>query len=143
MDPLSVTTGVIAVIGAVEQAAKCIQKLRAVRQAPSEIHLLLDEVADLWEVLRQVETAQRPAEYEKAVLLFEDERPARSLDRLIIRTSAKLRQLDSLLQHHASRTQRRTPDWSWLRGKQKADALRSDLTTLRMNIAADLAATTS
>ncbi|KAL8804129.1 MAG: hypothetical protein Q9182_002762 [Xanthomendoza sp. 2 TL-2023] len=115
MDPLSVTTGVIAVVGAVEQAAKCIQKLRVIRQAPREVNLLLEEVADLWEVLQQVETAQRPPEYCEKAVPFDEEKPAKGLDRLIRRTSAKLEELDSLLQHHGSRTQRRTPDWSWLR----------------------------
>ncbi|KAL8821908.1 MAG: hypothetical protein Q9223_000138 [Gallowayella weberi] len=143
MDPLSVTTGVIAVVGAVEQAAKCIQKLRAIRQAPREVSLLLEEVADLREVLQQVETAQRPPEYRERAVPFDEEKPAKGLDRLIRRTSAKLEELDSLLQHHGSRTQRRTPDWSWLRGKKKADALRSDLTTLRMNITAVLSGITS
>ncbi|KAL8708079.1 MAG: hypothetical protein Q9220_007011 [cf. Caloplaca sp. 1 TL-2023] len=141
MDPFSITTGVIAVVGAIDQAAKCVKKLQAIRQAPSQIVLLLDEVADLWEVLRQVETAQRPPEYRESP--FEDEMPPRGLDRLIRRTSAKLRELDALLQHHSLRTQRRTPDWGWLRGKQKADALRADLSTLRMDIATALSAITS
>ncbi|KAL8953182.1 MAG: hypothetical protein Q9222_000955 [Ikaeria aurantiellina] len=141
MDPFSITTGVIAVVGVIEQAAKCVQRLRAIHQAPCEVNLLLDEVADLWAVLQQVETARRtPANRE---ILFEYETPASSLDRLIARTSTKLRELDSLLQHHLSRTQRRAPDWSWLRGRQKAATLRADLTTLRLNIAAALAATTS
>ncbi|KAL8811620.1 MAG: hypothetical protein Q9200_001647 [Gallowayella weberi] len=106
MDPLSVTTGVIAVVGAVEQAAKCIQKLRAIRQAPREVSLLLEEVADLREVLQQVETAQRPPEYRERAVPFDEEKPAKGLDRLIRRTSAKLEELDSLLQHHGKTANR-------------------------------------
>ncbi|KAL8677485.1 MAG: hypothetical protein Q9186_006084 [Xanthomendoza sp. 1 TL-2023] len=69
MDPFSITTGVITVL--VEQASKCIQKLRAIRQAPREVSLLLDEVADLWEVLQQVETTQRPPEYRERAVPFD------------------------------------------------------------------------
>ncbi|KAL8678972.1 MAG: hypothetical protein Q9224_007073, partial [Gallowayella concinna] len=143
MDPFSVTTGVITVFGLVEQASKCIQKLRAIRQAPREVSLLLDEVADLWEVLQQVETTQRRPEYRESRPIRRGETRQASIDRLIRRTSAKLEELDSLLQHHRSRAQRRTPDWSWLRGKQKADALLSDLTTLRMDITTVLSGITS
>ncbi|KAI4110123.1 MAG: hypothetical protein L6R37_000016 [Teloschistes peruensis] len=141
MDPLSITTGVIAIIGVVDQAAKCIQKLRAIRQAPQELRLLINEVADLWEVLRLVETAQRPPEYRESALPLEEEEAAKGLDRLIARISGKLLELDSLLDHHWSHTQRRMPDFSWIRGKQRADALRADLTQLRMNISTALSAT--
>lgn len=141
MDPLSITTGAIAIIGVINQAAKCIKKLRAIRQAPHELRLLIDEVADLWEVLRLVETAQRPPAYRESPLPLEEEEPAKGLDRLIARTSGKLQELDSLLEHHWSHTQRRMPDFSWVRGKQRADALRTDLTQLRINVSAALSAT--
>ncbi|KAI4203490.1 MAG: hypothetical protein LQ350_001828 [Teloschistes chrysophthalmus] len=141
MDPFSITTGVITIVGVIQQAAKCIKKLRAIRQAPQELRLLINEVADLWEVLRLVETAQRPPAYRESALPLEEEEPAKGLDRLIARTSGKLLELDSLLDHHWSHTQRRMPDFSWVRGKQRADALRADLTQLRGNISTALSAT--
>lgn len=143
MDPLSITAGTIAVIGALEQAAKCINKLRAIRQAPIELKLLLDEVADLWELLKHVQKAQRPPAYGDGGVPSADKEQPKGLDWQITRTLAKLNELDSLLQHHSSRTNRRIPDFGWARGKQKADALRADLKLLRLNLAASLSATTS
>ncbi|KAL8686053.1 MAG: hypothetical protein Q9218_007382, partial [Villophora microphyllina] len=102
---------------------------------------LIDEVADLWDVLRLVDIARRPPEYRQRAPSLEEEEPAKGLDRLIPRTSAKLQQLDSLLEHHWSRTQRRMPDFSWVRGKQRADALRTELAQLRMHILTALSAT--
>ena len=141
MDPLSITTGAIAVVGAIHQATKCIDRLRAIRQAPLEIKLLLEEVADLDDLLKQIRDGQRPPEYG-------DGRPPpkeepRGLDLHISRTTTKLSELDQLIQHHLSRSHRRTPDFSWVRGQSKANALREELRILRLNLAASLAAATS
>ena len=141
MDPLSITAGAIAVIGAIQQAGQCIDRLHAIRQAPLEVSLLLDEVADLSDLLKQIRDAQKPPDYG-------DGRPApkegpKGLDWQISRTSSKLSELDQLLQHHSSRTRRRAPDFAWVRGRSKANGLREDLRLLRLNLAASLSATTS
>ena len=141
MDPLSITAGAIAVIGAIQQTARCIERLHAIRQAPLELTLLLEEVADLSELLKHVQTAQKSPAYGDG-----GPRPTegpKGLDWQISRTSTKLNELDQLLQHHTSRTDRRTPDFGWVRGRRKANALREDLKLLRLNLAASLSATTS
>ncbi|KAL8827207.1 MAG: hypothetical protein Q9191_003328 [Dirinaria sp. TL-2023a] len=138
MDPLSITTGGLAVIGAIKQAVECIQKLKAIHQAPVEVELLLEEVVDLHELLEHVEAAQKPPEFGP----LPTESP-KCLDRPISRISTKLRELDQLLQYHSARMRRSRFDFGWVRGRQRANALRRDLKLLRMNLCTSLSATTS
>lgn len=138
MDPLSITAGALAVIGAIQQAAECIQKLKTIHQAPAELESLLEEVVDLRELLEQVQAAQKPPEY--GALPTE---PPKGLDRPISRISTKLRELDQLLQYHSARMRRSRFDFGWVRGRQRANALRRDLKLLRMNLCTSLSATTS
>lgn len=140
MDPLSITAGTIAVIGVVGQAAKCVQRLRAIRQAPAEVKFLLEEVTDLGELLQQIEAAQKPSSASATT------RTISGLDWQIDRASTKLQDLDSLLQKQAIRTTRFGVDrgpWIWLHARERANALREELKVLRLNLAASLGATTS
>lgn len=142
MDPLSITAGAIAVLGTIQQAATCIDRLRAIHQAPREINLLLDEVADLSELLEHIHVAHKPPEYGDGRVQPTTEGP-KGLDWQISRTSKKLKELDQLLQHHACRVHRRAPDFGWVRGRSKVNTLREDLKLLRLNLAASLSATAS
>lgn len=141
MDPLSITAAGLAFAGAVSSAAKCIQKLRAIRQAPVEIQLLLEEVLDLSGLLKQLE----PAQSQKAD--HGSQRagtPVVGLDWQIARTSSKLQELDSLIQEHSSNPARFGIDHlGWSKGRQRANALRGDLKVLRLNLTASLSANTS
>lgn len=146
MDPLSITASAIAVIGAIQQAARCVEKLRAIRQAPEELKLLCEEVVDLSELLQHVQRAQKPPAYEKDALTKPISPKLEGLDHQISRTTTKLQELDQLVADHAARTDRRKFDrghFGWLRGKQKINALREDLVVLRLNLNASLGATTS
>ena len=51
MDPLSVTFNVAALVGVAVQAARCTEKLKAIKELPSEYHLLIKEISQLHEVL--------------------------------------------------------------------------------------------
>ncbi|KAK4693600.1 helicase SRCAP/SWR1, partial [Lecanoromycetidae sp. Uapishka_2] len=144
VDKTKKKTKAIAVIGAIQQAAICIERLRAIRQAPEELRLLCEEVADLSELLKQVQSAQRPPAYQEKV--GAPPISPTGLDHQLSRTTTKLQELDRLVTDHASRTDRRKIDrghFGWLRGRQKAYALREDLKLLRLNLAASLGATTS
>ena len=154
MDPLSITAAGFAFAGAINQVAKCIQRLRAIRQAPLEIQLLLEEVLDLSGLLNQLDPTQSqsftsftgsPAE--KTVSA------GAGLEWQIARTSSKLQELDSLLQEHThTHTHTHTTSKSalfgihhlgWPKGRQRANALRRDLKVLRLNLTASLGANTS
>lgn len=142
MDPVSITAAGIAFAGAVGQAAKCIQRLRAIRQAPIEIKLLLEEVLDLSGLLKQLEPtqSQRFDGSEKTVR----RPPVVGLDWQIARTSSKLQELDSLIQEHSSKPARFGIDHlGWPKGRQRANTLREDLKVLRLNLSASLGANTS
>ncbi|MCJ1401216.1 hypothetical protein MMC11_004428 [Xylographa trunciseda] len=53
MDPLSLTVNVVAVVTVVVQAARCIDRLKAIRNLPDEYRLLLQEVSHIHEVLSE------------------------------------------------------------------------------------------
>ena len=137
MDPLSIATAGIAFAGATSQLAKCIQRLRAIRQAPLEIKLLLEEVLDLSGLLDQLEPTQRQT-------LNGSEKTGAGLEWHITRTSSKLGELDSLLQEHTSKPARfGINHLGWSKTRQRANALREDLKVLRLNLTASLGANTS
>ena len=137
MDPLSIATAGIAFAGATSQLAKCVQRLRAIRQAPLEIKLLLEEVLDLSGLLDQLEPTQRQ-------VLNGSEKTGAGLEWHIIRTSSKLQELDSLLQEHNSKPARfGINHLGWSKTRQRANALREDLKVLRLNLTASLGANTS
>jgi light-regulated signal transduction histidine kinase (bacteriophytochrome) len=54
MDPLSIAASVVGILGAADQCVKGIAKLRALKQASSELSALINEIADLQTVLTQV-----------------------------------------------------------------------------------------
>ena len=142
MDPLSITAAGIAFAGAIGQAAQCVQRLRVIRQAPVEIKLLLEEVLDLNDLLKQLEPTQSQicdgSEETNSPL------PVVGLDWQIARLSSKLKELDSLIQEHASKPTRFGIDHlGWSKGRQRANTLREDLKVLRLNLTASLGATTS
>ena len=150
MDPLSVTASAIAVIGALGQAAKCVQRLRAIRQAPAELNSLLEEVVDLRALLEQIQTDQQArTRLDGSAATSETPKGLAQLaQHHVERTSSKLQELDSLIGHHASftRTSRFKVDrrhLGWVRGRQKASSLCEDLKVIRLNLAASLGATTS
>lgn len=153
MDPLSITAAGIAFAGAISQAGKCIQRLRAIRQAPVEIKLLLEEVLDLSDLLKQLEPTSTSTQSQRFDALPTSQSqsqsqqpvsPVAGLDWQIARTSSKLQELDSLIQEHASKPARFGIDHlGWSKGRQRANTLRGDLKVLRLNLTASLGANTS
>jgi hypothetical protein len=59
MDPLSITAGVIAVLGAVSASSTGVHKLHGLRNAPEELAALFNEVEALRSVLIVVQTSLR------------------------------------------------------------------------------------
>ena len=55
MDPLSLTTGIIALLGASSQAAKAIRQLAALKNVPDLVLALNNEIADLHLVLLAIQ----------------------------------------------------------------------------------------
>ena len=144
MDPLSITASALAVIGALSQTAKCVQRLRAIRQAPAELRALLEEVIDLRGLLEQIQTDQHARTHLDGSATTSE--TPNGLPRHIERTSSKLQELDSLIEHHATHTTQSAFNRGhvgWVRGRQKAKILCEELKIIRLNLAASLGATTS
>lgn len=141
LDPLSITASTIAIVGAIQTAAKCINELRAVCQAPLELQLLLEEVVDLKQLLDQVQKAYNPPANGETTAKPTEARSG--LNQQVKRALSELEELDQLLQRHSLRTQNRKPDFGWALGRKKADALRDDLKLLRLNLTASLSAYTA
>ncbi|KAL9112642.1 MAG: hypothetical protein Q9227_003213 [Pyrenula ochraceoflavens] len=51
MDPLSITAGTLAIVGAIDASVKCLRKLSCLRKAPTELADLQREATDLHAVL--------------------------------------------------------------------------------------------
>ena len=51
MDPLSITAGTLAIVGAIDASVKCLRKLSCIRKAPTELSDLQREATDLHTVL--------------------------------------------------------------------------------------------
>ncbi|KAF2660578.1 hypothetical protein K491DRAFT_711773 [Lophiostoma macrostomum CBS 122681] len=56
-DPLSLTAGIIAVVGAAEKTGKGLEKLRTLHDAPDELEYALNEISDMRVVLRSIQNA--------------------------------------------------------------------------------------
>ncbi len=142
MDPLSITAAGLAFAGAIGQTGKCIQRLRAIRQAPLEIKLLLEEVLDLSGLLHQVKPTQS-SRFDGTEQMVS---PGVGLEWQIGRTASKLSELDSLLQEHTANskpTRFAIDHLGWPKRRQRANALRADLKILRLNLATSIGADTS
>ncbi len=144
MDPLSITAAGLAFAGAIGQTRKCIQRLRAIRQAPLEIKLLLEEVLDLSGLLHQLEpTPTQSSRFDGTEKMVS---PGVGLEWQIARTASKLGELDSLLQEHTANskpTRFAIDHLGWPKRRQRANALRADLKILRLNLATSIGANTS
>ena len=140
MDPLSITAGIIGVIGLAQQTGKAVQGLRAIRQAPAEIQSLLEEAVDFHALLQQI---QADTNHSSVVAEPSASCGQNGLDHQMRRASAKVDELSSLLESYSKSRkvagiERR--HFTWQRGRRKASAIREDLKLIRMNITASLGA---
>ena len=143
MDPLSITTAVITICGVINQATICCQKLRALRKAPKELELLLEEVAGLKDLLHELEPIVRDAQVANRDGAWLGGPRAGGLCQHLDRAASKLRELDSLVHNCAHGEIRFGIDrghLAWSGGRSKANALREDLCGLRLNLATSLQA---
>jgi len=96
MDPLSITTGVLAIASAAAQISKALSHLRAFGEVPRQLYAVKNEVSDLEVVLRQIEYALR----QKTLVQDPDGDP---LEQVLDRAKGLLAELATRLEHLASR----------------------------------------
>lgn len=138
-DPLSVTASAIAVIGAAVNVAQTIQTLiKTLRKAPDELLALSNEVSDLRLVLYEIDLAAQGQDvaYNSASAILQ----------ILHRGQAKLDELDQFVKRFIRphlRTVTKVDRVRWVKEKNNAQAIQSELRAIRMDLATILAAKTS
>ena len=161
MDPLSISVGALAIIGAVDQSVKCLRKLSAIRKAPAELSAVHVEVSDLHAVLLLV-----AAVYQEKEEKCSSKRPPIGGGRAGGRGGVELeRQVQANLERHSERAALALDDLnriacdyatslqsgkklanglaalSWIKsGRKRALELRVRLQEIRLNIVTTLGA---
>ena len=132
MDPLSITAGVIAVVGAAQDAGKSSLKfLRTVKNAPGELQDLIHEVDQIEAVLEDVKDAVESSQ-----------RSSRALNLLLERAKEKLVELDKLIHYELVKPKEvvRVDRVAWATHQKHVVRLREELRNIRHDITAVLAA---
>ena len=143
MDPLSISVGVVTLLGAVKSIQK---RISATRHAPQEVKLLQQELNSLQDLLQQVESAA-PTQTENGNAKGVSGK-ATGLDLQSAQLSAKLQEFEQLLHDYTPRPATTRfgvdrPHLGWWRAGQRAESanrLRAELIVLRQNLTASLGA---
>ena len=141
-DPLSIVASVIAVVGAIEGVSKTLAKIRTLRNAPSELQALVNEVSDLRIIVGDVEnytsrnTNQLQAPHDQlknmSILVARAKDCILELDMLI--HSRLLRPGAQERKEKAIKVSRR--EWAQARGT--IERFRQTLRDIRLNIATEM-----
>ncbi|KAL8904858.1 MAG: hypothetical protein Q9171_006896 [Xanthocarpia ochracea] len=133
MDPLSITAGVLAILGIAGAVTKGIVKVRrALHYAPTELWGLMNEVSDLQVIISQVATFGNQLEEERY------KGPVVALKGHLSRAMYQLRTLDNLINVEllkvradgATRMSRK----AWIRLKSEVESTQKELRSSRVNI---------
>ena len=128
MEPLSVTTSVLAVVGAARRLSKGVGLLKAAKDAPESLDDLLLHLSGIEEVLQEIQHVST-----------EPSAVSPGLTRVLGRTKAKFVEMESLVQYTLTEAgeSSKVDRWQWLRKRDEVerlqrqlDALRNDLTAL-------------
>ena len=133
-DPLSITTSIIAVIGAAETVGKTLNRIRDMTNAPDEILALSNEISDLTVVLKHVETYATAAD--RAVTSPEH------LEHILVlakRAQSRLAQLERVMHKYlpgpvAASWRSSLSRFRWACLKTKINGLRVDLRDIKLSI---------
>ena len=157
MDPVSIACGVLTFVGAIKQAQKCVQKLRAMQNAPQEIKELSEEVTDLMSIIVQVQNAVTPVADRISRVgnqtagphvsdpptndsLFDEHQEVRELViRNVQRIESRLELLSSLVPEPRKPSQSnysplKTEHWHWFKTRSKAKKIQTELSDLKVNL---------
>ena len=150
MDPLSVTASTIAIVGVSVQAARCIAKLKAVKELPGEFRLLLSEVSNLHEVLSECCLVNQQHGSNNGGPEKEQSKPSKKSSALLAqvqRAGSKLEELETSILakiNHATRREELKALWAGLvHGRQSLQNLRAELEDIRLALSFAIGASTS
>ena len=138
MDPLSVTAGILAIIGAGSTIRKGLKKIISARHLPDSLLQLNNEVTDLQYVVQDVDDLLR----QRSQSTEEDRCPLSShasLNSALEHAKATLSALESLIVHELTTVDRhdgrtKINRITWLRVESKVKSLKDDIRTDRVRL---------
>ena len=139
MDPLSVATGTLTILGAGRKIGKGLKKLTRLKDAPDALLALDNEVSDLHCLIQDVENIlqQRP----------EDSGLPQSLTGALRRAKTVLLALESVIAYELTTTTAtdglRVDRSSWLRAKHKVEAIEENIKVAKLSLVTALSLLTS
>ena len=136
MDPLSLTAGILAVIGAAKAVAQGLQRLNDCRKGPREIGDLLNDIIELQVFLEGVGVV---AEQFQGTRCTEN---VRSLAEEVGKAERKIQEIKGLLDSPFSQVSRLRDEnkarIAWLLNKNKVTKLRDELRAIRVDLGVTL-----
>lgn len=132
MDPLSITAGILAVLGATKGATQCLRTIKNIHNAPLEVTTLTDELdrisALLDEILRLLEIVPEDERFQYSSILTKYILSASRLmdDMVLLLRSPSLHRL-RLSDENAKRA-------AWFRNKGKIKTLSTELKSVRLDL---------
>lgn len=125
MDPFSVTVGAISLAGAAKKAIGGIKRLKALRDAPEELHDLLAELSQFEEILQAIQDEAHPSESADF-----------ALETLLGSAKDKIVEFDSLIEYRLTQagTSSKVDRLQWIESHKDVDRLRKQLRDIRANL---------
>ena len=141
-DPLSITASIIAVVGAAEGVTKIAGKLKDIQNAPAELLALLNEVADLTLVLRNVQIFIR-SQYSHGHGPPIPQEQFQHISGLVDRAKDKVLQLEKLIQYKlvkpdSTSNNIKVSRQEWTKAKKTIKDFQQNLRDIRLNITTHL-----
>jgi hypothetical protein len=139
MDPLSITAGVIAVGQALQTFTSLAIRIKDLKNAPSEVKMLSNEIIDTQAVLREISVMAKD-------LHDAPEERIQDLEKSIKASQDKALEVDSLLRYgimppmdFSGEGKEKINRLAWARRKTRVEKLQRDLRDLRQDIMLHLA----
>ena len=134
-DPLSITASIIAVIGAAEGVSKTLAKIKNIRNAPSEVLALVNEVSDLRIVLGDVERYI----IRDTTGTYRSPEQLRTMSTLVTRASGHLLELDKTIQYRLIKANSTAADFrvsrhEWAVARPAVERFRQSLRDVKLNM---------
>ncbi|MCJ1331150.1 hypothetical protein MMC10_007837, partial [Thelotrema lepadinum] len=138
MDPLSITTGVLTLLGACTTASATVSKLRRLKDAPDLVQALNNEISDLRLVLLDVSDHFRSAQNERLVVPNMDETIFELCSFALDQARVKVLEVDAVIQYQVTKPGRGAglivDKIAFLRNYNRLLQLQSDLRDTRHKI---------
>ena len=136
-DPLSISASMIALLGAAEAVTKIIGKIRHIHNGPTQVLALLNEVADLTVVLKNVQSFVRSQTTQSYI----PQDQLQQLASLVEKAKNEVHQLEEVIQRTLIKPNTNTKSirifrLEWLKAKPRIVEFKQNLRDIRLKITA-------